>query len=79
LEFDNAEACWFEPVKKRNFGGAENALLEKSNLQQSVQETVQLWRVGKLVRSINFEKNGELHKKDGLLTSIKVFSSSPNI
>ena len=60
--------------KKRNFGGAEAALKKFS--QQNVEKLFSWgWMVDKLARSINFEKNGELHKKEGLLTCLK-FSAS---
>jgi hypothetical protein len=72
------EACWLEPVKKRNFVvGAEAAL--KKFLQQACSycSAVEGW--SKLLRLINFEKNGELHKKEGLLTHLKAFILTSNI
>jgi hypothetical protein len=63
--------------KKRNFGGAEAAL--KKFLQQACSycSAVEGW--SKLLRSISFEKNGELHKKEGLLTHFKAFILTSNI
>jgi hypothetical protein len=43
LVFDETlEACWLEPVKKRNFVGAEITLLEKKYFTTKCAKTVQL-------------------------------------
>ena len=64
-----------ESAEEKNLVFWGGSCLKKFS-QQNVEKLFSWgWMVDKLVRSINFEKNGELHKKEGLLTCLK-FSAS---